>query len=49
MTTPLTQSPTKADEQCRLIEVVEAMTRAISLQRPSESVNRGSADPHTRQ
>jgi TIR domain len=34
--TAVNQSPTKADEQCRLIEIVQTLTRAISLQDVSE-------------
>lgn len=34
---PVDRSPTAADEQCRLIQVVDAMARAISSHQPPES------------
>lgn len=49
VTTAVNQSPTKADEQCRLIEVVEAITRAIVVQRPSELKHVRSANQQVHQ
>ena len=45
--TPVNQSPTKADEQCRLIQVVDAMARSLSLYQ-SPKAEGLPADPHAR-